>query len=322
MFLTEDLEVYATGCNDQGQLGLSSTNFHAVNLPIHVDFLSGRGVCDLSLGQEHSTAITVNGMLYTWGSNRKGQLGIGTMAKEFKRVGLPRLCDAFLGSPVTFVKATRNCTYFLTAPTHPDSNTSMFSQWKRSLIQEEKIIQERANYRYTLLKREIDRQDLVKRIQEERDQALGTARPPSVIPKPVKKQVQDDYYCFWREENDAESKADGRLIVKFKKPSYYNDKRGCTVTVFPARRQAPESRQTSKDPDISNTLNISTAAGSVAVNSRITTNLREESSRPVYYERLNYEPKFKHTPSLLTSNLFYPYELVPNPMLIEPRRRG
>lgn len=322
MFLTEDLEVYAIGSNDKGQLGLSSTNFHSVNQPIHVDFFSGRGVCDLTLGQEHSAAITVNGMLYTWGSNRKGQLGIGSMAKEFKRVGLPRLCDAFLGSPVTFVKATRNCTYFLTAAPHPDSNTSMFAQWKRSLIQEEKIIQERANYRYTLLKREIDRTDLVKRIQEERDAALGAVRPPSIVPKAAKKETQDDYYCFWKEENDSESKADGRVIVRFKKPSYYNDKRSCAVTLFPVHRDNTAPIHRSAEPDIRHTLNIATAAGSVAVNSRVTAGIREDSSRPVYYERLNYEPKFRHTPSLLTSSLFYPYELVPNPMLIEPQRRG
>jgi alpha-tubulin suppressor-like RCC1 family protein len=322
MFLTEDLEVYAVGCNDKGQLGLSSTNFNSVNQPIHVDFLSGRGVCELSLGQEHSTAITVNGLLYTWGSNREGQLGIGTMAKEFKRVGLPRLNDAFLGSPVTLVRATRGCTFFLTAAQHPELHSSLFWQWKRSLIQEEKVIQERSNYRYCLLKRELDRQDLVKRIRDERDAAQGAVRAPAVVLKAPKKQTEDDYYCFWREENESESMVNGRVVVKLKKPRYFNDKRPCTVTVFPPRKPSTLPPTATGAPDISSTLNISTESGSVAVNARLTSGHPEKTMRPLYYERLLYEPKYRHTPSLLTPHLFYPYDLVPNPVLIEPLRRA
>lgn len=319
MFLTEDLEVYAIGSNNKGQLGLSSTNFHSVNQPIHVDFFSGRGVCDLALGHEHSAAITVNGMLYTWGSNRKGQLGIGSMAKEFKRVGLPRLCDAFLNSPVTFIRATRNCTYFLTAPTHPDSNTSMFAQWKRSLIQEEKIIQERANYRYTLLKREIDRQDLVKRIQGERKAALCAVKPV-FVPAKEAPMLQDDYYCFWRTENDSESMPDGRIVVKFKKPKYYSDKKGAKVTVFPLHMQSERNSEEPFGANFSSPLNISKVAKSVAVSSRLASNIRESSERPVHFE--SHVSKFKHTPCLLTCSLFHPTNLMTNPMLLNPKKRA
>jgi alpha-tubulin suppressor-like RCC1 family protein len=303
MFLTEDLEVYAVGSNDNGQLGLSSTNFHSVNQPIHVDFLSGRGICELALGQEHSAGITVNGMLYSWGSNKKGQLGIGTMAKEFKRVGLPRLCDAFLGSPVTSVKATRNCTFFLTAATHPESNTSMFAQWKRSLILEEKIIQERANYRYTLLKRDIDRQDLVKRIHDERELALVSTRSPSALPKSAGKLAQGDYYSFWRLDNETEDKPDGRVVSKFKRPSHCADRQSCVVTVFPIKHRPQPLSSRSGSP-----FNITT--GKVKL-------------RPAVLEtRPGQQAKFRYMPSLMTSNLFHPYELELDPMLVEPSRRA
>ena len=125
--VTDKLDVYAWGYNTSGQLGLSSTMFHSMSEPVKVEYLTGRGVVNLSLGWEHSIAITVDGLLYCWGSNVKGQLAIGTLAKEFRRVGLPRLIDQLLGCPVTAICAGRSSSFFITAESHPERNSNLFA---------------------------------------------------------------------------------------------------------------------------------------------------------------------------------------------------
>ena len=105
---------------------MSSTMFHSMTGPAKIEYLSGRCVVDISLGWEHSSAITVDGLLYCWGSNSKGQLAIGSLAKEFKRVGLPRLIDHLLGNPVTAISSSRFGSVFITAEAHPEKSSSLF----------------------------------------------------------------------------------------------------------------------------------------------------------------------------------------------------
>src|SRR5689334_14775972 len=73
--ITEDLEVYMWGNNEYGQLGLASED-PEIRTPSLVLGLRGLGVCQLSLGESHSAAITVQGFVYTWGRNNKVQLGL------------------------------------------------------------------------------------------------------------------------------------------------------------------------------------------------------------------------------------------------------
>ncbi|XP_043107901.1 retinitis pigmentosa GTPase regulator b isoform X4 [Puntigrus tetrazona] len=68
--------LYASGGNNEGQLGLSDcedrTSFHLV------DFFSKHGpVKMLAAGSNTSAALTQDGRLYMWGDNSEGQIGLG-----------------------------------------------------------------------------------------------------------------------------------------------------------------------------------------------------------------------------------------------------
>jgi alpha-tubulin suppressor-like RCC1 family protein len=251
--LTHDLEVYSWGCNTKGQLGMSSTIFRSMEKPVRVEYLRGRGVCNMALGHEHSVAITIDGLLYTWGSNTKGQLAIGTLAKEFRRVGLPRLIDHLLGVPVTTIAASKYNTIFITTETHPEVTSSLFQSWKRSMLIEERIAQERANYRYILLIRELNRQILVDKIQQERDNEYGRAQSAGSQNRTARasKSSSQEYYrrfCNFTHSN-ASPRLQDLITPKNKKHS----------------RKTSRSIRTSSQPrgiDMRSTINESTDSGS------------------------------------------------------------
>ncbi|KAL3844777.1 hypothetical protein ACJIZ3_002180 [Penstemon smallii] len=80
LFLTENGDVYATGLNDYGQLGISdSQNYTTV--PLRVSGVP-KQVIQISSGSHHSAAVTVDGELYIWGKNSNGQLGLGKKAEK------------------------------------------------------------------------------------------------------------------------------------------------------------------------------------------------------------------------------------------------
>lgn len=70
-------EVWAAGCNSDGQLGLGdaagarSADFRLVRA------LAGRRVVQVAAGQEHSLALGAGGEVYAWGHGNYGQLGLG-----------------------------------------------------------------------------------------------------------------------------------------------------------------------------------------------------------------------------------------------------
>ncbi len=79
MALTKDGTVYSWGKNSCGELGINSINNS--NYATQVKNTSGNGylenIIDISCGDESSSAIDKNGVIYTWGKNDYGQLGIG-----------------------------------------------------------------------------------------------------------------------------------------------------------------------------------------------------------------------------------------------------
>ncbi|CAG9325085.1 unnamed protein product [Blepharisma stoltei] len=329
--LTENLDVYAWGYNTSGQLGLSSTMFHTMTDPVKVEYLSGRGVVKLVLGWEHSIAITVDGLLYCWGSNMKGQLAIGTMAKEFKRVGLPRLIDHLLGCPVTSIAAGRYTSVFLTAESHPERQTNMFNHWKKALLCEERHMQELANYRFSLLIRDLKRDQLVKKVQSERDKEFSKAaiseREQASVFKPKKprnneKYPPESYYSFWDEECHNVETFEDRKVYKFPNPKYYKQERKHTVTVFNGpKKQKSERPKSSDNIDLRDIVAVASNEGAQLDPRLMVSNrdsLESPPERPVYYERIEYKPLYSYGPSLLYPNLFYPYDLVPNPMMLAP----
>lgn len=77
-------QVFAFGCNSAGQLGLG--DFQDRRAPCEVSGLWALPVVALSAGDEHSTALTVNGFLFSWGANDRGQLGLPKNADAAERV--------------------------------------------------------------------------------------------------------------------------------------------------------------------------------------------------------------------------------------------
>ena len=74
--LTSDGEVFAWGSNSNGQLGNGGET--ESRPPVRVDTsgaLAGKRVVAIAAGEDHSMALTDDGLVFTWGGNWYGQLG-------------------------------------------------------------------------------------------------------------------------------------------------------------------------------------------------------------------------------------------------------
>ncbi len=76
--------MYSWGCNASGQLGLG--DFVDRRAPAHVEGLWALPVASLAAGDSHSAALTMNGFLFSWGANDKGQLGLPKNAEAAAQV--------------------------------------------------------------------------------------------------------------------------------------------------------------------------------------------------------------------------------------------
>ncbi|PAN42969.1 hypothetical protein GQ55_8G196400 [Panicum hallii var. hallii] len=99
LFLTESGRVFSTGLNDFGQLGIGSSVTHRLE-PVEVSGFHER-VVEISAGNHHSCAITVDGKLFVWGRNSGGQLGLGKGAG--KVVSTPTKVDCLTDFRVKMV---------------------------------------------------------------------------------------------------------------------------------------------------------------------------------------------------------------------------
>jgi alpha-tubulin suppressor-like RCC1 family protein len=72
--LANDLTVWVTGANSQGQLGDGTTS--SKNSPIHLSTLSN--ITAVSTGTNSSYALDTDGFVWAWGGNSSGELGTGT----------------------------------------------------------------------------------------------------------------------------------------------------------------------------------------------------------------------------------------------------
>jgi len=104
----QDGVVYSWGSDRFGQLGHSANPPNGCKLdPKKVEALRRCKVVSLSAGAAHTVALTEEGEVYSWGSNKAGQLGIPHREKGGKTggaasgagpcFGLPRRIDALLG---------------------------------------------------------------------------------------------------------------------------------------------------------------------------------------------------------------------------------
>ena len=75
--LTSKGNVYTWGSNERGQLGINvdPSIINVQSTPIRVTGLGK--IVKMGLGNNHSFALTDSGIVYTWGDNERGQLGVG-----------------------------------------------------------------------------------------------------------------------------------------------------------------------------------------------------------------------------------------------------
>lgn len=87
--LTADGRVFTWGWGVHGQLGHGNTD--EKSMPTLVTSLLGVIVCHISAGYAHTLALSVDGVVYAFGCNVLGQLGVGSNNKSSipMKVSLP-----------------------------------------------------------------------------------------------------------------------------------------------------------------------------------------------------------------------------------------
>ncbi|KAK2909236.1 hypothetical protein QQF64_000658 [Cirrhinus molitorella] len=76
MALTNDGQLFVWGENSHGQLGLKKDHPPSLSAQ-HVQSLSGIPVAQISAGGDHSFVLSLSGVVFGWGKNSAGQLGLG-----------------------------------------------------------------------------------------------------------------------------------------------------------------------------------------------------------------------------------------------------
>eukprot|EP01130_Rhizamoeba_saxonica_P006354 TRINITY_DN2531_c0_g1_i2.p1 TRINITY_DN2531_c0_g1~~TRINITY_DN2531_c0_g1_i2.p1 ORF type:complete len:606 (-),score=90.28 TRINITY_DN2531_c0_g1_i2:45-1862(-) len=80
--LTEGGDLFSWGRGDSGQLGFG-TEFDYCE-PRLLESLINETITYITSGSDFNIAITKNNVMYSWGSNTNGQLGVGTQSDEWK----------------------------------------------------------------------------------------------------------------------------------------------------------------------------------------------------------------------------------------------
>ncbi|XP_056619337.1 probable E3 ubiquitin-protein ligase HERC4 [Triplophysa dalaica] len=76
MALTQEGQVFVWGENSHGQLGLGEGRSGS-QTPQHVQCLDGVPLAQISAGGDHSFVLSLSGVVFGWGKNSSGQLGLG-----------------------------------------------------------------------------------------------------------------------------------------------------------------------------------------------------------------------------------------------------
>lgn len=93
LFLTRDCQVFASGLNNHGQLGLGDTHERINAEPIDNAVWQGHRVIQLSAGEHHSLALTGSGHVFAFGRNDSGQGGLNGEPQLLSPVMIPNLTD-------------------------------------------------------------------------------------------------------------------------------------------------------------------------------------------------------------------------------------
>jgi RCC1 and BTB domain-containing protein len=105
--VTSDEVVYTFGRNDYGQLGLGHHNNSRT--PSRVTVLDNASVIDITCGCYHSIALSRKGVVYSFGRNNHGQLGLGDTTDAY----VPQIVGGLSGQFIAHVAAGFYHTIFL-----------------------------------------------------------------------------------------------------------------------------------------------------------------------------------------------------------------
>lgn len=105
--------VYCWGANWWGQLGTEQVGHdqHPVNRPVRVELPDGISFVQVTAEQHHSCALSEGGVMYCWGLNQAGELGVGSMDAHDKPVEV----DGPWSVPVTAMDAATSHTCVVTS---------------------------------------------------------------------------------------------------------------------------------------------------------------------------------------------------------------
>ena len=97
--------LYAWGSNKKGQLALKPSAGAEVGQATLIESLRNRNTpVAVSMGYNHTAAITCGGQLFVWGDGKHGQLGLGPRIKQSSR---PYLVGSFKSTKVRMVACGR-----------------------------------------------------------------------------------------------------------------------------------------------------------------------------------------------------------------------
>ena len=79
--LTSDNKLYGWGDNEWGQLGVIVINYNKIYKPVLIEDLNDINIKQISCGSEHTLVLSNEGIVYGWGLNKYGEIGM------WKRIG-------------------------------------------------------------------------------------------------------------------------------------------------------------------------------------------------------------------------------------------
>ena len=129
-----DKKVFSWGSNSHGQLGIGQKAHSNYKSLQHLLFFDEKLLVSFSCGQTHSIGTTIDGLVYSWGNNEKGQLGINSQFKKFPKADLPTLVESLIGTSVTQCRARGDRSYFMFATVTENQSGAIFKKWKEGLI--------------------------------------------------------------------------------------------------------------------------------------------------------------------------------------------
>lgn len=237
-------KILSWGYNGHGQLGLASSEFQSFSLPQELQLFQQKTVISLSAGERHSSAVTIEGLLYTWGNNGRGQLGLVTKQGRTvnEKVAIPHVVPELLGYNVGKAVARGSKLLALGAEQTKEmqENKEVFSLWKSKLLEHERSLIMMVDSDYRSHKREQRTQMEMKRRENERKKIAMELKKKKEMAAKQKEQSKEGQIQQPRRSVPKVPMKDGfervevfhdRTVHSFKKPSG----RTTHVTMFPAR---------------------------------------------------------------------------------------